>query len=290
MRDWPPIGDPELLQRLALDDGGFVEFLSAFAGALGPRELTPELYAHGLAYPWERPKSSYVLRDGNVTLLDDLAADERAAVVASFVADRHPIVGFGANAGPERLALKFAHFDDVDDRTALVMAGNLHGFDVGPVASVTGYGSMAATLFASPGTAVRAAVVWTTAAQAEQLTWSEISYRLGRLDSAHFVADGADADVDDLFAYISRLGSFCVDGKPVALAAVPAIGRTAVAMTQEELLGYVAPLLLGDDRATAHDLARAIFADMGAIGARCRELLWPVGLQLAPEHWTPFPG
>src|SRR3954454_2625355 len=160
MRDWPPITDPELLERMSLDNGHFVRFIESFAGALGQRALTPELYAHALAYPWERPKSSYVLRDGAVTLLDDLASNERESVVASFVADRHPIVGFGANAGPERLALKFAHFPDAEDRTALVMAGDLHGLDVGPVSSVTGYGSMAATLFASPGTAVRAAVVW----------------------------------------------------------------------------------------------------------------------------------
>src|SRR3954451_11215077 len=106
MRDWPPISNPELLERMALDDRGFADFIASFARALGKRELTPELYAHGLAYPWERPQSSYVLRDGGGSLLDELAADERASVVSSFVANRHPMVGFGANAGPERLALK----------------------------------------------------------------------------------------------------------------------------------------------------------------------------------------
>jgi len=221
MRDWPPITEPELLERMAFDDEQFRAFIMSFAAALGPREFTPELFQHGLAYPWQRPRSSFVLRDGEVQLLDDLDAEARAATVARFVADRHPIVAIGANAAPERLALKFAHFEDVADRTALVLAGDLHGLDVGPVATATAYGAMPATLFASPGTAVRAAVVWVTVAQATQLTWSELSYRLARLESAHFVADREDADVDGLFAYVSRLGSFCVDGKPVALAAVP---------------------------------------------------------------------
>lgn len=287
MRDWPPITEPELLERQAFSREQFVEFIRGFGGAFGRREFTQELYEHALAYPWERPESSYVLRDGHVRLLDDLPGDERRATVDSFIADRHPIVAFGANAGPERLALKLAHFDDLGDRTALVMAGDLHGFDVGAAASPTGYGSMAATLFASPGTAVRAAVVWTTLAQATQLTWSELSYRLARLETAHFVADGDDAAVDGLFAYVSRFGSFCVDGEPVAMAAIPARDRTAVALTQEELLDAAARQLLGDE-ARAIDLVRAIFEDMSAVGARAAEVMWPAALHLAPEHWTAF--
>ena len=169
-----------------------------------------------------------------------------------------------------------------------MLAGYLHGLDVGPVATATAYGAMPATLFASPGTAVRAAVVWVTVAQATQLTWSELSYHLARLETAHFVADREDVDVDGLFAYVSRLGSFCVDGEPVALAALPARDRTAAAYTQEQLLDLIAPEMIGAG-ARAEDLVRAIFEDMLVVGTRASEVLWPRALKLAPEHWTRFP-
>jgi hypothetical protein len=84
------------------------------------------------------------------------------------------------------LTQKFAHFPDEVDRTALILIGELHDFDVGAAASLAPFGYMPATLFASPGTVVRAAIVWATAAQVTQLTWSEIPYRFGRLDDAHF--------------------------------------------------------------------------------------------------------
>jgi hypothetical protein len=34
---------------------------------------------------------------------------------------------------------------------------------------------------------------------------------------------------------------------------------------------------------------RAIFEDMGALVARAAEHVWPLGRQLAPELWTPYP-
>ena len=83
-----------------------------------------------------------------------------------------------------------------------VASGELHGFDVGPAASVAPYGSMPATLFESRGTAVRAAVLWLTPAQVTQLTWSEVPYRLGRLDTARFTVDEGEAEIDQVLAYI----------------------------------------------------------------------------------------
>jgi len=50
----------------------------------------------------------------------------------------------------------------------------------------------------------------------------------------------------------------------------------------------IAPDLVGDG-ARAEDLVRAIFEDMARVGARASEVLWPRGLELAPEHWTAFP-
>ncbi len=288
MRRWPPITEPALLERLALDDEQFFAFIREMAAALGRRAYEPALLERALAYPWKRPARSYVLRDKEVELLDDLGLAARRRTVEAFAAARHPVLAFGSNAAPSTLTAKFAHFPEEEDRTVLVLAGDLHGFDVGASASPTGYGVMPAALFASPGTVVRAALLWVTGTQFTLLTWSELSYLLGRLDGAHFAVDDADIEVDELFAYVSRFGAFCVGGAPVALAAIGATGRTAAVLTQEELLGAVARLVLGLN-ARAEDFVRAVFENMAEVVARLPDAVWSSSLPLAPRHWTPFP-
>jgi hypothetical protein len=289
VRGWPPITEPELVERLALDREAWAALMLGYGRALGARTYDPALLERALAYPWQRPARSYALRDGAVELLDDLAHDARRAAIAAFTRDRHPLLAFGSNAAPGTLTAKFAHFAGPADLEVLVLAGHLHDFDVGAGAAPTAYGSLPAALFASPGTAVRAAVLWVTAAQAEQLTWSELGYTLGRLDAGRFVMDEADVAVDQVFAYVHRIGAFCVDGEPVALAAVPAEGRTARALTQRELLDACAPLVLGPG-ADAEALVRAVFADMASVFLRAREAVWPLGRPLPDGAWTRFGG
>ncbi len=287
MRGWPPITEPELVERLRLDRDQWAALMLRFVQALGQRPYAPALFERALGYPWERPARSYALRGGAVELLDDLDPDARRAAIATFTRDRHPLLAFGSNAAPDTLTAKFAHFAAPADRDVLVLAGHLHDFDVGAGASPTAYGALPAALFASPGTAVRAAVVWVTAAQAEQLTWTELGYTLGRLDTARFVTDEADVAVDQVFAYVHRVGAFCVDGEPVALAAVPAAGRTARALTQRELLDACASLVLGPG-ADAEALVRAVCDDMTAVFTRAREAVWPHGRPLPVGAWTRF--
>jgi SAM-dependent methyltransferase len=287
VREWPTITDPALLERLALEDDQFVAYAFELWAALPRRELQPAVFEWALGYPWERPASSYILRGEAVELLDDVAPAKRSSTVRAFTADRHPLLSFGGNAAPSWLARKFAHFPEEPDRTVLVLAGELHGFDVGPAASLAPTGYMPATLFASRGTAVRAAVVWATPAQVTQLTWSEIPYRLVRLDDARFVMDEADVEVDQIFAYVHRLGSFCIDGSPVALAAIPASRRTARALTQRELLDVAARIVMRAD-AKAEDLVHAIFDDMAGVTKRAAETVWRSSLQLQ-ARWTPYP-
>jgi hypothetical protein len=287
VREWPPIAEPELLERLAFDNEQFLTFIHNLAAAWGRREYQPELFERALTYPWERPAGSYLLRDSDFELLEDLDPAKRESIARDFTRDRYPILSIGGNGAPEWLTTKFAHFPDQEDRSVLVLTGDLHGLDVGAAAELTPLGYMPANLFASPGTAVRAALIWATAAQVTQLTWSEVSYSLGRLDEARFVVDETDLQVEEVFAYITRFGTFCVDGAPVALAAIPATRRTANALTQEELLDVVARLVIGAD-AKAEDLVRAIFDDKADINVRAAETLWPSGQQLQ-MRWTSFP-
>lgn len=261
----------------------------SFSAALGRRAYRAELLDHALAYPWERPARSFVLRDGDAQPLHDLPSALRRREIERFAADgRHPIVAIGSNAAPHWLHAKLAHFAEPEDRTALVLAGELHDLDVGPAATVSAYGALPATLFASPGTSTRAAVLWLTPAQVTQLTWSELSYRLGRLETAAFTADEEHVEIDALFAYINRFGTLRVDGAPVALAAVPARSRTATAMTQRQLLDAVASRL-GYDGAGAAGLVEAVFDDMAAVADRAGAGLWREGERLDHAHWTPYP-
>lgn len=288
MRDWPPIHDPRVLEWLALDHDAWRAALAERVRAFGSRRFDQAAYEHALLYPWERPAGSYLLRGSDVVLVDEMDPGERRAVVSSFSRERDPLITFGANGAPSRLESRFEELDDPEDRTILVLTGTLHGLDVGAQASPTAFGSMPGALFASPGTAVRASLLWVTPRQLAALTIMELGYHLGRLDRARFVMDEAEVEVDDLFAYISRIGALRLDGGPVALAAIPATGRTAPAMTQEELLDTIAALALGPG-ARAADVVRMCVEDTVALLEKVTPLTWPTAIRLPDDHWTRYP-
>lgn len=290
MSTWPEIEEPELLDRLAMDDREFARYMRALVAAIPPRGCDAAAVEHALGYPWERPSGSYLLTEGaGVELLSDLSAGERRRALerfASTAGGRSPLLAIGSNAAPATLERKLAHFETEDDRAVLALTGRLRDFDVGVAAQPTLYGSMPATLFPSPGTEVCAIVLWVTPDQFTQLTWSEISYRLGRLRT-RFEVDDEDAGFDEVLAFVSRFGAFCVGGAPVAMAAIGAEGRTAEALTQERLLDAAAALAIGPE-ATAEALVRAVFADMGAITAKVETTVRRASLPFASERWTPF--
>jgi hypothetical protein len=293
MRGWPPITEPLLLERLAMSYDEYLEFLATITKTIPSRAYDVALYEHGLAYPWARPRSSYYLRGDVVEPVADMDDRRRQAIftrcaVAEGEGARFPLLAYGANGAPERLAMKLAHFPP-EDREVLVLAGALHDFDVGAAAHPSFYGALPATIFPSPGTAVRCAVLWVSAVQFVQLTWSELSYCLGRLDGVRFDADDASAGLGSVFAFVSRYGTFSPEGEPVALAAVPAQGRTATAMTQAELLGAAARLALGAG-ASSEDLARELFEDYDAFAWRRGHAVRSATTRFASAHWATFPG
>ena len=288
MPEWPSIGEPELLERLSMDDEAFEAFVETLIEGLPPREFEAALLERAVGYPWSRPEGSFRLVDDTVELLEEMSADGRAAVEDEFEASpgRQPVLAFGANSSPEGLQHKFAHFPDPEDRTALVLTGWLHHFDVGAAAQHTLYLTIPATIFPSPGTKVRAALVWVTATQFTQLAWSEMNYRLGKL-RARFDVDGSEQPVEEVLAFVSRFGALRLDDGPVALGAVPAKGRTAEALTQEQVLCAVAELTLGDG-ADAEALLRAACEDFGGTA---RKAVGPVRSRSVPfvsERWTPY--
>lgn len=291
MPEWPPIAEPELLRRLAMGEEEFAEFIRSVVAQLPPRHFDPAAFALAVGYPWARPEGSYLLSDERAELLADSGVAGRERTIAEFASPgggRLPALAIGSNAAPETLRRKFAHFAAADDRTVLALTGRLHDFDVGVAAQPTMYGSMPATLFPSPGTAVAATLLWITPAQFTQLAWSEITYRLGRLHT-RFDVDESPTGFDDVLVFVSRFGTFCPGGAPVALAAIPAAGRTAPELTQEQLLDAAAALAIGPG-ARAEALVRAILEDTGRVVPRIVATVHKTAAPFSSNRWTPFPG
>jgi hypothetical protein len=290
MTDWPAIEEPELLERLALADDEFGEFVARLAASIPARPYDQAALDVALGYPWPRPPGAFELRDGEARPLAEMRAAERDEAIRRGTGGeepRLPLLAIGSNAAPEALERKFAHFERPADRELLVVSGHLHGFDVGVAPQPTLYGSLPATLFPGPGTEVATAVLWVTATQFTQLTWTELSYRLGRLHTP-FTAEELDLRFDDVLVFVSRFGAFAPDGDPLALAAVPARHRTAEPLTQQALLDRAARIALGDE-ADAETLVRATCEDMGALSALTRERLWRHSQPFESEAWEPFP-
>lgn len=280
-----PIDDPALVERLTLSHDGFRALMDDFVGALELPPFDDAFYERAIAYPWARPSGSYAFDGEQVLPLDP----SRAAAIG--LDGRLPLLAIGSNGAPQTLVRKLAHLPALD-RGVVVVAGHLHGFDIGPVARMTPYGALPATPFVSPGTAVRASVLWVTPAQLTALTWTEMSYLLGWLSPLAFVPDRSPAEtgtpsLDAALLYVSRWGTLTADdGAPLALDALPAEGRTAAAWTQEALLGRVATAAGAPDaRALLRQLVDAPRALLRSLEPWMAEHAAP----FASDAWHPFP-
>ncbi len=289
------ITDSQLLERLMLPDEAFVDHFLELVSHFPAREWTRRSFEHGLRYPWTRPERSYLLRDGETALLHEIDEAERAAVLEHHLgpaAERVALLAFGANVAPKNLAVKLAHHAQVEDREVLVLAGELHDLDVVACAAVAVYGAMPATLAASPGTKVRAAVMLVNATQLTTLTWGEITYLIGRLCGARFTVEDAVQDVElhSPLAFVSRWGAFAPDGVAASLAAIAATGRRAPAWTQQELVDRAAEIVLGPNGGGAEALMRIGYRDAAAMAARILPALRPYAQPFDFPGWTPIAG
>lgn len=254
---WPRLGDPRLLARLAVPDEAFLDHILGHPPPPPPLADAPlpERIAHAVGYPWSRPEQACRLVGDRVEPDDGPIAD---GVL------RWPLVAIGANGDPARLAQKLAGLPVEPLR---IVPATLHDFDVCAVSLPTSYGAMAAGLASSPSTRVTVTLLQVTEAQFERLTLTEFGYRPVHLEGITLTTWAGEV-IDAGYAYAHRIGLLARDdGAPVALAAVPAAGRTLTAMTQRELLDLVARRTL-DPAADADDLLGRLFADYtGFVGA-----------------------
>jgi hypothetical protein len=286
---WPAITEPMLRERQAMSDEEFFEFLSGLLAQVGPRTLEDAHYQQAISYPWGRPAGSCLVTGGEVEALAEMSADRRDALVDEYLhaPQRIRLLGYGANASPERLALKLEHLDD-GYRRALILAGDLEDFDVGTAAQGPWFLTMPGTLVPSPGTTVRVGLLLLTPFQFTMLWWTELSYKVGELDSVILTTDVADEPVRRVLVFVSRFGAFCPDDAPVVLSAITARDRRWPALTQSEILDAAARLTLGGG-ARARDILEAAYANPTAFMDDQFPKLRAVSIPFESEHWTEMP-
>lgn len=290
MGEWPEITEPLLRERQGMSDEEFFEFLAGLLEAIGTRELQDEHYERAIGYPWERPPGSCLVTDEGVEDLGDIDASRRMELVGEYLdesADRVPLLAYGANGSPERLALKLAHLPD-GHREALILAGDLEGFDVGAAAQPPLFSSMPATLIPSRGTAVRVAVLFLTQIQFTALWWTELSYKLGALTGITLTTEITEEPIQRVILFISRFGAFCVDGAPVAMAALVARDRHSTALTQTEILNAAARISIGEGSA-ARDLIKRSFENPAAFMADRYPSFRAASVPFESGHWAEMP-
>jgi hypothetical protein len=290
MIGWPQVTEPLLRERQGMSNEQFLDFLAKLLEAIGTRELDDQHYERAIGYPWERRPGSCLVTDERVEDLEGIDAERRNELIHKYVyesADRVPLLTYGANASPERLSLKLAHLPE-GDHEALILAGDLEGFDVGAVAQPPLFSSMPATLIPSPGTMVRVAVLLLTPAQFTALWWTELTYLVGALTRITLVTDAVEEPLDHVILFISRWGAFCIDDRPVAMAAIPAKNRRSAALTQTEILDAAARLAIGEG-ACARDLVKASFENPAAFMADHYESFRAASAPFESEHWAQMP-
>ena len=188
-----------------------------------------ELLKLAKGYPYTRAEGSYLFADGRAR---PIAA---GCAQAELFGDRTPVIAHGSNRSLEQLLRKFAERAEIPVSRAL-----LADYDVVYSAHMTRYGAIAANLAHQPGVAGEVWVTWLDQAQLQRMHDTELGaeiYRYGTLSGIRLALEaGPVPELAEAGVYLSSYGYLALDGQPVGLAAVPAEGRHAPALRQDEAL------------------------------------------------------
>jgi hypothetical protein len=189
---------------------------------------TDELVRRALAYPYDPPAGSFV-QVGERTL--PVPPEEID------VAGRRALLAYGANASPEALTRKLA---PQSPAPIPVLRVALRGWDVVYSAHVTRYGAVPAAVVASPGTVASVHLVFPDDEQLAAIAATEgANYRLEQLVDFTVELEAGGEGPREIDAFIGVHGPLLLDGSPVALAAIPASGRTFPELTTPEMIDRV---------------------------------------------------
>jgi len=198
---------------------------------------TPERDAalvRAFGYPYALTHTSFVFRAGAA---ETHRLVERAEDFPD-VSGRIPVLAVGSNQSPQQLARKFPQAAWGEIPTSRV---HLQDFDTVFSAHITGYGSIAAMLFPSPGTRVALYVNWLNESQLEAMHETELpneNYHFGRLEHLDLSVE-AGPPLSAVHLYVGQRGAYAPGGFVIPLAEVPAEGRKHIAKSQREILERV---------------------------------------------------
>jgi hypothetical protein len=183
-------------------------------------------------YPYCRPEDCYLFHAGAAQPLPDPVA--RPELFAA----RTPVIAHGSNRSPRQLARKFGAAAEIP-----VSRAWLGDYDVVYSAHMARYGAIAANLCHAPGTRVEVWVNWLDEAQLARMHETELGaeiYRYGLLKGVSIAPDsGPKHALTTVGVYLSTAGYLPLDGRPIALAAVPAENRRFESLTQHQALALV---------------------------------------------------
>ena len=164
--------------------------------------------------------------------------------------ERTPVLAYGSNAAPRVLSRKLA----LSDQPVLVVPATLAQLDVVYSAHISPYGAIPATLQRSPGTEVQVHIIYMTDAQIGVISATEPNYEPRLLEAVECRLEDGE-ELSQISAYISRHGCLLDGDSELALAAVPATGRTFAALSEPEAIEHVRATLCPDDELEAFVLA-----------------------------------
>lgn len=187
------------------------------------RTVSADALARAVAYPYPAHPDPFLFRDGRA---DPLPPD-------TAFARRTPVIAVGSNRAPEQLARKFDRLSVSIPVTRLVA----RDLDVVYAAHMAGYGAVPATLARSPGTEVELWITWLDAETLRRMDETEavgVNYR--REERGLDVVAAHGPAPERALVYTALRGCLTFDGAVVPLAAIPATGRAAPALTEAEVL------------------------------------------------------
>jgi hypothetical protein len=264
----PRLTDPSVAGRLALAPDEFHAYLVAEARLLNAESMRDARIHRAFSYPYERLGFSFLatpervfplVEPGPGPALEARVVDGHGVSRAGEVEDivrlidggspepaRFPLLSYGANVSIEGIGGKLQGLAG-HDSIMPVIAGEVLDFDVTFSPHLTLYGALPSTIHPSPGVRSPVAVLMATETQMTEIARRELNYRFGWLTGAKFESPSGIV-TGDLYAFVSRHGTFAPDGSPLALSAIESTGRVFPEGHSQDAL-RLASAILGCDSA-----------------------------------------
>lgn len=193
--------------------------------------MAENVFDRAVGYPYSIPDTSYIYHNGEYEVVKEPGdwVDIKGLT---------PVLAVGSNQSPEQLARKFPGADWAPIPVSKVA---LIDFDTVYSAHITGYGSIAATLFSSPGTTVSLCVNWLDETHLKRMHETELgneNYEFGKLTGINLDFEYGPT-MSEISLYHGLRGIYAPDGIPIPLAEVKADNRRHSDMTQRQVLGHI---------------------------------------------------